>query len=106
MKNSAALAKRLPDVNLTENGQLLYCSISPQVVEFARLPYSEDALLSCLDAQEVPAFLSDLLRTSVPGLFYNGCVIAEVRDQRRIGSPPDVSHLLLRPTTQSIICDR
>merc|ERR1712029_9238 len=82
-----------------------------QMIGLAQLPYSEDAVLNALDAQEVPAFLVDLLEKSVPALFYSGCVIAKVHDLRAracasSASQPDVTHLLLRPTTQqSIICD-
>ena len=93
---------------ITEGG--LVFSLFFQVIELAKLPYSEDTLLNALDAQEVPAFLVDLLESSLPALFYSGCVVAEVHDLRAQArasqaTQGDVTHLLLRPTTQSIICD-
>ena len=76
--------------------------------------------------QELPTALLDLLEASCSDLFYSGCVIVEVRDlRRRPPLPPSVvgqaasaaqqspsydasansSFVLLRPTTQSLICD-
>ena len=77
--------------------------------ELARLPYQETSFLTHLDNQELPSFLVDLLETKFPegDLFYAGNVIAEVRDKRRVppGLQGEVSHVLLRPTTKTIICD-
>ncbi len=80
--------------------------------ELLRFPYEEDYLLGCVDAQELPVSLLDLLEASCNDLFYSGCVIVEVRDLRRRQQPQTAPHLLqdstfvlLRPTTQSLICD-
>ena len=98
-----------------------------QVVELAKLSYEEEDLLTAIDNQELPACLIDLLdfqctatNTNTDNIYYNGCIIAEIRDERSIDplrpvksvnnkvvnpSQGNVSHVLLRPTTQSIICD-
>lgn len=72
-----------------------------------RWPYEEDDLLECLDNEELPLILVDLIEAKYPNLFYSGCVIAEVRDYRQ--SFPittcDTYHVLLRPTNQTIIAD-
>ena len=82
-----------------------------QEVELFRLPYEDDDFLTYLDNEELPTSILDLLEKAWSELFYSGCVIAEIRDSRRIhqGTNEDLagltSHVLLRPTTQSIICD-
>ena len=97
-----------------------------QVVELAKLSYEQDDLLTSIDNQELPASLIDLLdfqstasNTNTDSIYYNGCIIAEIRDERSVDIPRtvksaskivnpsqgNVSHVLLRPTTQSIICD-
>lgn len=97
-----------------------------QAVELAKLPYEDDDILTSIDNQELPACLIDLLdfqstatNTNTDNIYYNGCIIAEIRDERSIDtlrpvksvnkvvnpSQGNVSHVLLRPTTQSIICD-
>ena len=97
-----------------------------QVVELAKLSYEQDDLLTSIDNQELPTSLIDLLdfqstanNTNTDSIYYNGCIIAEIRDERSIDplrtvksaskivnpSLGNVSHVLLRPTTQSIICD-
>ena len=91
---------------------------NPQVqeVELFRLPYEDDDFLSYLDNEELPTSILDLLEKAWSELFYSGCVIAEIRDNRRIPASLNnqantedcaglTSHVLLRPTTQSIICD-
>ena len=40
-----------------------------------------------------------------PGIFYSGCVVAEIRDLRPGGRPARPRHVLLRPSAQSLICD-
>ena len=40
-----------------------------------------------------------------PGIFYSGCVVAEIRDLRPGGRPARARHVLLRPSAQSLICD-
>ena len=82
-----------------------------QEVELFRLPYEDDDFLTYIDNEELPTSILDLLEKGWSELFYSGCVIAEIRDNRRIhhGTNEDLagltSHVLLRPTTQSIICD-
>ncbi|XP_040581785.1 uncharacterized protein [Lepeophtheirus salmonis] len=56
----------------------------------------DDPLLNYFESQELPPILLDLLE---PKLWMEGCVLAEVR---RCSS---FKTLLLRPSTQSIICD-
>ena len=66
-----------------------------KVVELAKLSYEEDDLLTSIDNQELPASLLDLLdfqcgNNGVPtadNLFYNGCVVAEIRVERRVADP-------------------
>ncbi len=67
--------------------------------------------------QELPSTLLDLFDSLDVDLYDSGCIICEVRDLRRrapsvptpsLPSPAaaaDVSHVLLKPTTRSIICD-
>ena len=85
---------------------LTACTKDGNSCELARLPYNEDAFLTHVDNQELPAFLIDLLETACPNgeLFYAGCIIAEVHDERR-ERRGEVTHVLLRPTTHTIICD-
>ncbi|TRY61618.1 hypothetical protein TCAL_13486, partial [Tigriopus californicus] len=91
-------------------------------LELLKLPYEEEDLLGYIDAQEIPPLLLDLLDGLKFNLFYEGCLIVEVRDLRRkspallgVGGGTaarpvvlggcEVHHVLLKPTTQSIICD-
>lgn len=92
-------------------------------LELLKLPYEEEDLLGYIDAQEIPPLLLDLLDGLKFNLFYEGCLIVEIRDLRRkspallgVGGSGtatrpvvlggcEVHHVLLRPTTQSIICD-
>ena len=98
-----------------------------QVVELAKLSYEEDDLLKAIDNQELPASLIDILdfqnastNTNTDNIYYSGCIIAEIRDERCLDplrtaksvnnklmntARGNISHVLLRPTTQSIICD-
>ena len=84
-----------------------------------------NTIIDNLDSlQELPTALLDLLEASCSDLFYSGCVIVEIRDLRRRPPLPSVgqaasaaqqspsydasansSFVLLRPTTQSLICD-
>jgi hypothetical protein len=93
----------------------------PNEVELFRLPYEDNDFMTYVDNEELPTSIIDLLEKAWPELFYSGCVIAEIRDHRRLtttaasssegSSSPSTSaagtttHVLLRPTTQSIICD-
>ncbi|XP_077983671.1 uncharacterized protein LOC144438497 isoform X2 [Glandiceps talaboti] len=75
--------------------------------ETIRLPYEESELLEYLDSEELPPILVDLLEKSQANIFYDGCVIAEVRDYRQsaTGKTYDNHHILLRPTAQTLLCD-
>lgn len=80
--------------------------------ELLKLPYEDDYLLDYIDAQELPPTLLDLLDGLNVDLFYSGCLVVEVRDfRRKTGEAAgklnscEVQHVLLRPTTQSVICD-
>lgn len=76
---------------------------SEPVIETMRWPYSDEELLRCIDREELPAALVDLLETErSTKLFYQGCIIAEIRDSR-LTFPLnhfETHHVLLKPTTQ------
>lgn len=75
---------------------------SEPVVETMRWPYSDEELLRCIDREEIPAHLVDLLEENHSDLFYQGCIIAEIRDYR-LTFPLftfETHHVLLKPTTQ------
>ncbi|KAL9702615.1 hypothetical protein quinque_006133 [Culex quinquefasciatus] len=59
-----------------------------QLQETIRWPYEEEELLECIDREELPLVLVDMCEAKCPGLFYSGCVIAEIRDYRQ--SFPDL----------------
>ncbi|CAG9761880.1 unnamed protein product [Ceutorhynchus assimilis] len=68
--------------------------------------YEEDTLLNYLNREEIPPFILDAL-DKFDFLFYNGCVIAEVRNYRP-AHPENkyyTHHVLLRPTQQTILAD-
>ncbi|XP_015186499.1 PREDICTED: transcription factor SPT20 homolog isoform X2 [Polistes dominula] len=69
--------------------------------------YEQGELLSCIDNGQLPAMLAEQLETNHSHLFYDGCIIAEVRDHRKsfAHNKPEVHHVLLKPTTQSILSD-
>ncbi|XP_044256126.1 uncharacterized protein LOC123006037 isoform X1 [Tribolium madens] len=77
------------------------------MIETKQWPYDEDELLRYINNEELPPYLTDLIETHYSFLFYNGCVIAEVRDYRQ--SYPettcDIHHVLLRPTLKSLLAD-
>ena len=64
-------------------------------------------MLESLDMEELPVMINDLLADLEPdpGIFYSGCVVAEIRDLRPGGRPARARHVLLRPSAQSLICD-
>uniref|UniRef100_UPI00359024BE transcription factor SPT20 homolog isoform X2 n=1 Tax=Myxine glutinosa TaxID=7769 RepID=UPI00359024BE len=78
-------------------------------VETLHLPYEEGEFLAYLDSGELPPVLVDLLEKAQVNIFHSGCVIAEIRDYRQVGlvkgQAPDVRHVLLKPTAQTLICD-
>lgn len=67
--------------------------------------YEQGEFLSCIDNGQLPAMLAEQLESSHSHLFYDGCIIAEVRDYRRHHTKPDIHHVLLKPTTQSVLSD-
>ncbi|KAK2586504.1 hypothetical protein KPH14_011399 [Odynerus spinipes] len=69
--------------------------------------YEQGELLSCIDNGQLPAMLAEQLETNHSHLFYDGCIIAEVRDYRKAftHNKPEVHHVLLKPTTQSVLSD-
>uniref|UniRef100_T1JCG4 Dolichyl-phosphate beta-glucosyltransferase n=1 Tax=Strigamia maritima TaxID=126957 RepID=T1JCG4_STRMM len=75
--------------------------------ETMRLSYEESELLQCINNEELPPILVDLLDRSQVHIFYSGCVIAEIRDFRRSNSSAtyDCHHVLLKPTLQTLLCD-
>ncbi|XP_046852925.1 transcription factor SPT20 homolog isoform X2 [Xenia sp. Carnegie-2017] len=82
-------------------------SASGTEAETVRLPYEETEFLDYLDAQQLPPMLVDLLEKSKVNIFYDGCVIVEVRDYRCCVNPGsyDTSYVLLRPTCQTLLAD-
>lgn len=72
------------------------------IVEVMHWPYENDALLECINNEEIPLFIMDVLETRKPNIFYSGCIIAEIRDYRQ--SFPitccDTFFILLKPTNQ------
>lgn len=75
--------------------------------ETSLLSYEDDELLQYIDNQELPPLLVDLLERSQVNLFYNGCIIVEIRDFRNSvhSMTFKTRYTLLKPTTQSIMCD-
>lgn len=66
--------------------------------------YDNAHLLDALDAEELPPLIIDFCNVHCPHLFYNGAVIAQIRDYRQ--SYPldicDIHYVLLRPTATSL----
>ncbi|XP_043247319.1 transcription factor SPT20 homolog [Amphibalanus amphitrite] len=75
--------------------------------ESFRLRYEERELLRCLDNEELPCELLELLDQSGCRVFVAGCVVAEVRDFRRSVSPElcTSTYVLLRPSQRTILAD-
>lgn len=66
--------------------------------ETALIPYEEDELLSCIDSQQLPPVLVELLEEVGADVFYDGCVFVEVLDHRE--SLKQAWNVLLRPSPQ------
>ncbi|XP_076178961.1 uncharacterized protein LOC143152555 isoform X3 [Ptiloglossa arizonensis] len=77
------------------------------LAETQLMGYEQGELLSCIDNGQLPAMLAEQLETSHSHLFYDGCIIAEVRDYRKAfpHTKAEVHHVLLKPTTQSVLSD-
>lgn len=63
--------------------------------------YAEDTILSYVENGELPPHILEILDKAEPRLFYNGCVIAEILDQRN-GVPGELYRILLRPS--NLVC--
>ncbi|XP_012146685.1 uncharacterized protein LOC100879308 isoform X5 [Megachile rotundata] len=77
------------------------------LAETQLMGYEQGELLSCIDNGQLPAMLAEQLETNHSHLFYDGCIIAEVRDYRKTfpQTKAEVHHVLLKPTTQSVLSD-
>ncbi|XP_006613809.1 transcription factor SPT20 homolog isoform X1 [Apis dorsata] len=77
------------------------------LAETQLMGYEQGELLSCIDNGQLPAMLAEQLETNHSHLFYDGCIIAEVRDYRKTfpHTKAEVHHVLLKPTTQSVLSD-
>jgi hypothetical protein len=66
--------------------------------------YDNAHLLDALDAEELPPLLIDFCNAHCPHLYYNGAVIAQIRDYRQ--SYPldicDIHYVLLRPSSAAL----
>ena len=67
--------------------------------ETSKIPYEEDELLKCIDNQQLPPVLVELLEEAGAQVFYNGCVFVEVRDLRDSSSKQSWN-VLLKPSPQ------
>lgn len=63
--------------------------------------YAEDAILNYVEKEQLPPHLLDILDKAEPKLFYCGCIIAEIHDQKN-GIPGKVYRILLRPSNMVI----
>ena len=63
-----------------------------------RIPYEEDELLKCIDNQQLPPGLVELLEETGAQVFYDGCVFVEVKDYRE--NTKHSWNVLLKPTPQ------
>ncbi|EFN89837.1 transcription factor SPT20 homolog [Harpegnathos saltator] len=90
------------------------------LAETQLMGYEQGELLSCIDNGQLPAMLAEQLESNHSHLFYDGCIVAEVRDYRKACSynkadvhhkaevyhnRAEIHHVLLKPTTQSILSD-
>nr|CAD7258596.1 unnamed protein product [Timema shepardi] len=78
-----------------------------ELLETMRYSYLEEELLTYLDNEELPPALVDMMEIIEPPLFYQGCVVAEVRDYRQTfpHSTCQTHHVLLKPTNQTLAND-
>lgn len=73
-----------------------------EMIETKQWPYEKEELLRYINNEELPAFFLDILEPHYSFLFYNGCIIAEVRDYRQTFPhfQYDIHHVLLKPSLQ------
>ncbi|XP_011311346.1 uncharacterized protein Spt20 [Fopius arisanus] len=90
---------------LTKNASKL--DKSSFVAETQLMGYEQGEFLSCIDNGQLPAVLAEQLERNHSHLFYDGCIIAEVRDYRKgfCHNRAEIYHVLLKPTTQSVLSD-
>jgi hypothetical protein len=75
-------------------------------IETKLLSYNETELLNCINSSEIPPIMIDLvdrLNNNV-NLFYDGCIILEIRDHRRSKSLL-INYILLQPSVQTLLAD-
>jgi len=90
-----------------DEGYTLSLSTQQQETELVRFSYEDTHVLDSVDNEELPVIVMDLLsevEQDTQDLFHSGMVVCELRDLRK-GPRGSRDLVLLRPTTQSIICD-
>ena len=90
-----------------DEGYTLSLSTQQQETELVRFSYEDTHVLDSVDNEELPVIVMDLLaevEQDTQDLFHSGMVVCELRDLRK-GQRGTRDLVLLRPTTQSIICD-
>lgn len=77
------------------------------ITETRLMGYEQGELLTCIDNGQLPATLAEQLELTHSDLFIDGCIIAEVRDYRKVPYQnkqdlivPEIHHVLLKPSTQ------
>ncbi|XP_067945159.1 transcription factor SPT20 homolog [Watersipora subatra] len=76
------------------------------LVETSDVPYTDWELLKFIEQEELPHTLVDLFEHAQPDLFYDGCVVAEIRDSRRaVKGAYKTSYILLKPSQRSLLTD-
>ncbi|CAH0560453.1 unnamed protein product [Brassicogethes aeneus] len=78
-----------------------------EIIQIKEWPYEMDEFLMYINNEELPPFLLELLEQDFSYLFYNGCIIAEVRNYRQAypNTKCEIHHVLLRPTLRSLLAD-
>ena len=69
--------------------------------ETGHIPYEEEELLNCIDNQQLPPVLVELLEEVGAQVFYDGCVFAEIKDLRESSKPS--WNVLLKPNAQVLL---
>lgn len=75
-----------------------------------KFSYEDPSLLECVERAEIPFFIADLLEGwSLAKLFFNGCLLVELRDRRNLVDLHQpvcpMRHIVLQPSNQSISTD-
>lgn len=81
-------------------------------LETKLVPYEENDLLFYINTGEIPPIIIDLVDHMNANLFYDGCIVLEVRDYRRTKQLTtvnsikyDLSYILLQPSMQTMVAD-